>query len=147
MIRYRACIRTPWSPARAFEYLEDLEHFADWDPSVTRARPVPDEERGSRPSYDITVSTFGREHTLRYEIVDATPPERLEIRAETSTLQSVDVIVVAPGPRGGAVVTYDAVLELRGLLRLARPLLAVAFRRNGDRAAAGLTDALGKVHS
>jgi hypothetical protein len=142
MTHYRARIRTTWPPARAFAYLEDLEHFADWDPSVTRARKVSDEEGGTRPSYDITVSTFGRERTLRYEVVAATPPERLEIRAETASLRSVDVVVVAPEPGGGSVVTYDARLELRGFLRLAEPLVAAAFRRTGDRAAAGLREVL-----
>ena len=36
MPRYVTHLKTPWEPARAFEYLVDLEHFADWDPGVTR---------------------------------------------------------------------------------------------------------------
>jgi hypothetical protein len=39
---------------------------------------------------------------------------------------------------GGTRVTYDADLALKGLLRIADPLLALAFNRVGDRALAGL---------
>jgi len=42
----------------------------------------------------------------------------------------------------GSVVTYDADLRVRGLFRLADPLLALAFRRIGDRARDGLVRAL-----
>ena len=38
----------------------------------------------------------------------------------------------------GTRVTYDADLALKGLLRIADPLLALAFNRVGDRALAGL---------
>ena len=42
----------------------------------------------------------------------------------------------------GSLVTYDADLQLRGVLRIGDPLLALGFGRIGDRAAAGLRDAL-----
>jgi hypothetical protein len=38
----------------------------------------------------------------------------------------------------GTRVTYDADLALRGILRIADPLLGLAFNRVGDRALAGL---------
>jgi len=40
------------------------------------------------------------------------------------------------------VVTYDAILTLRGPLGLFDPLLRLAFGRIGDRAAAGMRKAL-----
>jgi len=63
-------------------------------------------------------------------------------------LRSVDEVRVDPAsdpPSEGAVVTYDARLEPRGMLRLADPLLGLAFRRIGDRAAAGLRRVLGNA--
>ncbi len=44
-----------------------------------------------------------------------------------------------------AVVTYEADLSLKGVLRIGDPLLGLAFRRIGDRAAAGLRTALDGV--
>jgi hypothetical protein len=46
-------------------------------------------------------------------------------------------------PGRGTRVTYDADLSLKGPLRLADPLLALAFRRVGDRARDGLRARLG----
>jgi hypothetical protein len=58
--------------------------------------------------------------------------------AQRGPFTSLDTITVEPAPDGGSRVTYDAVLELRGPLRLADPLLARGFAQVGDRAAAGL---------
>ena len=44
---------------------------------------------------------------------------------------------------GGTLVTYDADLALKGPLKLADPLLGLAFNRVGDRALAGLRKTLG----
>lgn len=56
-------------------------------------------------------------------------------------LKSTDRITItreAVGGNHGTLVTYDADLQLNGVLRLADPLLRLAFGRIGDRAAAGL---------
>lgn len=79
--------------------------------------------------------------TLRYEVSEWEQPRRLVVRAETSTLSSVDEILVVPAP-DGATVTYDAELRFRGVLRFANPVLGVVFARIGGRAAAGLRRAL-----
>jgi hypothetical protein len=41
---------------------------------------------------------------------------------------------------GGAKVTYDAELELKGARRLAHPLVSVGFKRNSEEARTGLED-------
>ncbi len=141
MPRYTASVRTPWSAARAFEYLSDLEHFADWDPGVKRSTQVAGTGPGLGSAYDVTVRSIGRDLTLRYETVEVDPSRRIEVRAETATLVSVDVMTFVDDV-GGCVVTYDADLSLKGALRLANPVLGLAFGRIGDRAAAGLRRAL-----
>ncbi len=75
--------------------------------------------------------------TLRYEVITWERPNRLVVRAETSTLTSLDEILVEPAP-DGATVIYDAELRFRGGLRFANPVLGVGFTRIGNRAAAGL---------
>jgi len=142
MPRYRSQVRSPWTARRAFEYLCDLEHFAEWDPGVTHATRVAGTGPGVGAAFDVTVSAVRGDLTLRYETVEIDPPERVEVRAETATLRSVDVITVEEDPGGGCLVTYDADLSLKGMLRFGDPLLGLAFRRIGDRAAAGLRAAL-----
>ena len=139
--RYRTAVRSPWSPDRAFAYLADLGHFADWDPGVTRSEQVAGTGPGPDAAYEVTVAGVGRPLTLRYETVAYDPPRRIEVRAESRFLVSVDVITVEPH-EDGCTVTYDADLRLRGVLRLGDPFLALGFGRIGDRAAAGLRTAL-----
>ncbi|MEO6468511.1 MAG: SRPBCC family protein [Acidimicrobiia bacterium] len=148
MARYETTIHTPWSPDRAFEYMSDLRHFADWDPGVKRAVQILGQSPGLGSTYDVTVASPGRDLTLRYETVAFDAPRRIKVRAQSRTLVSVDVVTVAPhapddpGGAAGSVVTYTAELSLRGLLGIASPLLALAFNRIGDRAARGLRIAL-----
>ncbi|HKY14633.1 MAG TPA: SRPBCC family protein [Microthrixaceae bacterium] len=141
MPHYRATVPTPWPAPRAFGYLCDLENFAEWDPGVKRSVSVAgDGAVGS--TFDVTVGGVGRDLTLRYEIVSLDPPGRAEVRAETATLLSVDVMTFEPAADGGCHVTYDADLSLKGAFRIGNPFLGVVFARIGDRAAAGLRRAL-----
>jgi len=142
MARYETTIRTPWSPDRAFEYMSDLRHFADWDPGVIRAVQILGRAPGLGSTYDVTVASPGRDLTLRYETIAFAAPRRVKVRAQSRTLVSVDVVTVAPDGPTGATVTYTAELSLRGLLGIASPLLALVFNRIGDRAAHGLRHAL-----
>lgn len=97
---------------------------------------------GVGSAYDVAVGGVGRDLTLRYEIVCLDSPERVEVRAESGTLLSVDVMTVEPAGGGGCVVTYDADLSLKGVSGLGNPILRIVFGRIGDRAAAGLRRAL-----
>ena len=128
--------------AAAFE--ADLEHFAEWDPGTVRVARVATDP-GAPDAYDVTVRTFGREQTFRYEIVESEPSRRLVLVAETSMLRLADRITIAESPDGGSVVTYEAELTLRGPLKLAGPLFAPGFRRTVERGAAGLRSALDGV--
>ena len=98
--KYRTTVRSSWTAERAFEYLLDLEHFADWDPGVKRS----DASRGyASPVWERRSTSRcrrpRRDLTLRYETVAVDAPRRFEVRAETSTLRSVDVITVEPETR------------------------------------------------
>ena len=141
MPHFTAAVRSPWSAGRAFEYLADLEHFADWDPGTVKSERVPANRVGAPPAYDVTVRTFGRELTLRYEIVQYAAPRHLKAVAETRSLRLVDDITVEPDG-DGSIVTYFATLTLRGPLRLLDPLFGPGFKRTVERGAAGLTTAL-----
>ena len=80
---------------------------------------------------------LGRKNELTYRIVEYDPPHAVTFRGENSTVVSRDRITFE-STAAGTRVTYDADLALKGLLRIADPLLALAFNRVGDRALAGL---------
>lgn len=141
MPRYLTSVPTAWSPAVAFDFMADVRNFVRWDPGVESVS-VAGDERGPGASYDVVVRAGPRRLVLRYEVEEWDAPRRLLLMAKTAALQSIDEIEVQPAD-GGAVVTYDARLNLRGALSVGNPLLGLVFRRIGDRAAAGLRRALG----
>ena len=137
MARYRTQITTPRRPEDTFEYMAAFENVAEWDPGVAETQPLDPGPPRAGSRYRVVVSAAGTKMPLEYRITEFDPPRRVLLLAETSVLRSVDEISVEPAP-GGSTVTYDANLELLGLLRVLNPALAVVFKRVGDRAAAGL---------
>jgi hypothetical protein len=137
MARYRMRIRTDWSAPDAFAYMADLTNFAEWDPGVSSAEQVAGSGPGLGAEYDIEAS--GSE--LRYEVDVFDPGHRVRATGRNRWLTSIDSISVA-AEGTGSVVTYDADLVLHGLLKVGDPILTLAFRRIGDRAADGLIEKL-----
>jgi carbon monoxide dehydrogenase subunit G len=136
--RYVAKVRTARPSDEVFAYLADLRNFASWDPGVSEVVLVEGAPGGADAVYDVTI---GDRIELRYEVTAFAPGHRAEVVADNGRFRSVDVITVeADGT--GSVATYDAELTLSGFLGFASPLLAPVFKRIGDRAAAGLEQAL-----
>jgi carbon monoxide dehydrogenase subunit G len=145
MARYTTSVRSSLPADEAFAFMADFRNAADWDPGVTGVRQVDGDGGGLGAAYEVTVRAPGGDRTMRYVTTAYEPPGWVVLVADGSTLRSEDRISVAPAG-DGCVVTYDAELRLRGplgLLHLLDPALALAFRRVGDRAAAGLRRALG----
>ena len=145
MARYTAAVDTNWDREVAFAYLADFASIADWDPGVVRARRLTDDgpEVGSR--YEVISSFLGREVPLEYEIVEIEPPRRVLLRAETSTVVSLDELTFDLRPGGGTIVTYDADLSMKGIAVAAELPMRLAFRRLGDAARDGLRNRLAEA--
>ena len=141
MARYVVHVRSPKPAVEAFAYMADLSNFAEWDPGVDHAEQVQGDGPGIDAAFDVAVKAIRRSLTLRYQITDYDPPDKVVARAESRLLTSLDTITVR-GDGDGSVVTYDAELKLNGILGVADPLLGLSFKRIGDRAAAGLVRAL-----
>ena len=135
MAHYRMRIRTAWPATESFVYLSDLANFEDWDPGVESAIQVDGDGPGIGATYDVEASGS----VLRYEVDVFDPPHRIRATGRNRWLTSVDTIAVAEDGTG-SVITYDADLRLHGPLRVGDPLLALFFRRIGDRAAGGLEE-------
>lgn len=144
MARYVVHVRTQMPPNDAFAYMADLTNFPDWDPGVDRAEQIEGDGPGLGAAFDVAVKLPGRTMTLRYDTItfdDASTT--MTAFAENALFTSEDTITVeTDGDGDGSVVTYDAELKLKGLLALSDPLLGLTFNQIGDRAAAGLVEAL-----
>jgi hypothetical protein len=90
----------------------------------------------------VVADFLGRKAALTYRIVEFAPGMAVTLRGENATVVSLDRITFEPSP-GGTRVTYDADIALKGPLRIADPVLGLAFDRIGNRAVEGLREALG----
>jgi len=151
MARYRTSIDTGWTAQEAFAYLSDFSTTAEWDPGVVEAERVGGGPVGGGAvgggvigegtEFRLVAEFLGRKTRLTYRVVEYQPSRAVTFVGENATVVSRDRITFEATATGTRV-TYDAELRLKGLLRLADPLLALAFNRVGDRALAGLGEVL-----
>ena len=137
MARYRTTIDSTLPPATAFAELADFSSAERWDPGVQEARRLDAGALGVGSRFHVVARFAGRDVPLEYEIIEFDPPNTVVLRAESSAVVSLDTITFEASATGTAV-TYDAALRPKGLLRILDPVLAVVFRRIGDRARDGL---------
>jgi hypothetical protein len=108
---------------------------------VTGAEPLTQGLSDLGSVYRLRVRVAGRDVPLDYRVVAIDRPTRVVLRAEQSGMVSTDSITVERAGVG-SLVGYVAVLESRGVLRLAAPLIARSFQKRADRGADGLRRAL-----
>ena len=137
MAHYNASVETPRPLDEVFAYLSDFSTTEEWDPGVVEAKRVNGAAVGQATEFRLVAEFLGRKNELTYRIVEYDPPHAVTFRGESSTVVSRDRITFE-STAAGTRVTYDADLALKGLLRIADLLLALAFNRVGDRALAGL---------
>lgn len=142
MTRYRRTIEVDQPAAPVFDYMARFSNAAEWDPGVAKASMVTSEPVGLGSTFNVGVEILGRAVPYRYEIVAFARPSRVTLRAETTRVVSEDTITVVDLGIDVCRLTYDADLRLRGVLRFADPVLAIMFRRIGDRAITGLQKSL-----
>jgi carbon monoxide dehydrogenase subunit G len=146
MARYQATIDTPREREDVFAYLGDFSTAQEWDPGVVEAERLNDAAVGEGTEFRLVAEFLGRKTALTYRIVEYDPPRAVTFRGENATVISNDRITFEAGGQGTRI-TYDADLALKGPLRMADPLLRLAFNRVGDRALAGLRHKLAPTRS
>jgi len=144
MARCTASLDTRLPLADAFAYLSDFSTTEEWDPGVVEAERLGDEPVGQGSEFHVVAEFLGRKSALTYRVVEFEPEQVVTLRGENATVVSLDRISFET--TGSATrVTYDAELTLKGPLRIADPLLALAFNRVGGRALEGLRTTLARM--
>lgn len=143
MASYSATVPSSRPPDEVFAFLADFRSVAEWDPSISESVHV----NGDDPikvgaMFRVTTETKLKDVVLEYTTVELDRPNKIVLRGENASMVSLDTITIRDDGRGGAEVSYDADIDLKGARKLADPLLALAFRRLGDKARDGLTDKL-----
>jgi uncharacterized protein YndB with AHSA1/START domain len=138
MASYRATVTSPHPPEQVYAFLADFRSVAEWDPSITSSELTAGVAGEVGSAYRVVTETTGPDVVLDYTTTEVDPPLTVALKGENDSLTSVDTITVDPADGGGSAVTYDAVLELKGLRKIADPLLGIGFHRLGDKARDGL---------
>jgi hypothetical protein len=138
MARYSTTVHSNKSREVAFRYLSDFANAAEWDPGVASGERLTDQPIGPGSRFRLMCRFLGRQIPFEYRITAFEAPSRVVFVADQGRISSIDEIRFV-AVDGGTSVTYDANLRLKGPPGpLMDPLIALAFRRIGERAAAGL---------
>ena len=137
MAHYRTTITSSLTIDDAFDYMADFANAADWDPGVVAAERLFDGPVGIGSRF-LLQAAFGKSVVpMEYVLAAYEPGKRILLVAETDRVKSIDEITFAPSANG-CTVTYDADLATLGRFRWATPLVAIMFKKIGDRARDGL---------
>ncbi len=139
MATYTASVTSDKPAEEVFAYLADFRTVSEWDPSITESTHT----GGSAPPlegarYHVVTHMAGHDTPMDYETVESERPARVVLRGENESAVSLDTISITPRSDGGCNVTYEAVVTLKGVKRLADPLMGKALNKLGDRAREGL---------
>ena len=127
--------------AEAFRYLADFENTAEWDPGIAEARQLTEGPVRVGSEYDVVALFRGKRQRFRYTVTELEDGRRVVLEGVGDKALSDDEITVEP-TGGGSRILYTADIRLKGLRRLAEPLLRPLLRKTVDEALAGLKQTL-----
>ncbi len=144
MLRYINTITIPVPLLPTFEYVSNFAHAGSWDPRVSTAqRTDGDGPLGVGATFLLqSPGLFGMTIDFPYEIIRYTSPSRVTFEGRTWAASYRDDLRFEAIDDASTQLTYDAEFELRGLLKLGRPIMKVFFQRIGDDATRGIADAV-----
>lgn len=145
-MRFEREIEVAGDPGDVFAYLADFENTAEWDPGIESARRLtaPPTAVGSR--FELVALFRGRRQRLEYVVTELDPGRRIALRGEGEKALSEDAISVsAAGAEGRTRVRFEADFRLKGLRRVAEPLIRPLLERMGDEALAELQTTLARA--
>lgn len=143
-VRYRREIEVATAPEATFAYLSDFANAAEWDPGIVEARRLTPAPTAVGSRFEVIALFRGKRQRFEYVVTEYEEGVRVALRGEGEKALSDDVITVGAA-EGGARVGYEADLRLKGVYRVAEPLLGSTFRRMGDDALDGLAARLARA--
>lgn len=144
MPRLHEIIDTALPIDETFAFIADFANSEVWDPGTITSRRVGEGPIGPGTSYDLTVKVGGGTAPMTYTVVTYEPGRRVVLHGEGERVIARDDIRFEATKDGGTRVDYVADLQLKGLMALLTPLLGGTFRKIGEDARTGMTEALAK---
>ena len=118
-----------------------FSNSAEWDPGIPAARKLTDGPVRRGSEFEVEALFRGKSQAFRYVVDELEPDRRIVLTGEGRKARSVDEITFEPFD-GGTRIVYVADIQLKGVARVAEPLLAPTMNRMADDALAGLKTVL-----
>jgi hypothetical protein len=144
MARFTSRLAVPKSAEETFAFVSAFERTAEWDPGIREAQRLTEGPIALGTRFRVVAAFFGQPVEMFYTVAELEAPRRILFRGEAGNVVSEDEITVVPsqGPEAGCTLTWDARLTPKGWMRIADPLLQLAFQWIGRKAVEGLARAL-----
>ena len=119
-------------PAVVVGYLKDFSNAEEWDPGTetctrTDTGPVAVGSTWHNVSKIAGVST-----ELDYRL-ESLSDDTIVFQGHNESATSTDTITVVPNPEGsGSRVTYEADIQMKGMAKLADPIMKLVFEKVGN---------------
>lgn len=133
MPRYKVTLSSRQPLAEVFARMADFGLAKEWDPGVIKSSREDDDPVHVGSAFLLTVPSARKTMDLRYVVTEFEMNKLVTLKAVTKSLESLDRLSFVSTPQG-CEMTYDASLRFRGIAVLATPILALSFRKIGDRA-------------
>lgn len=141
MTTLRETIEVALPIEQVFDAVADFANAERWDPGVVRAERVADgspEPTAAGAHYRLTVTFRGQSSDMTYVTTVFRRPLLVILEGEGPKILATDTIRFEPIGAGETRIHYEADLRLKGVARLAEPLLRSSFKEMGSRALAGM---------
>jgi uncharacterized protein YndB with AHSA1/START domain len=143
-MRLERTVRTDQPVEKVFAYLADFTTTTEWDPGTVRTTRTSGD--GGVGTVYRNVSRFaGRETELDYTVVELDPQQRIALEGKNKTVTAHDLMTFSSTPSGGTEVRYVADFDFGVLTPVIALLLRPAFKKLGDAAEKGMTEALARL--
>ena len=143
-VRVRKEIQVSLPREKAFAYVADFANSAEWDPGIAAGTKITDGPVREGSEFEIVAVFRGNRQPFHYVVAEFEPERRLVFMGEGEKARSVDEITFEPAGAGTRIV-YVANIRLKGIARLAEPLLRPTMNRMADDALAGLKSVLDRA--
>ncbi|MGZ8782132.1 MAG: SRPBCC family protein [Gaiellaceae bacterium] len=127
--------------ADAFRYAAEFEHTAEWDPGIAESRRLTDGPVRVGTQFDVVALFRGKRQRFLYTVTELDDGRRIVLAGDGEKATSVDEITVEPKGDGSRI-SYTAEIKVKGIARLAEPLLKPMLAKTAKEALDGLEQKL-----
>ena len=142
-MRLERTVHTDKPLSQVFDYLADFTTTTEWDPGTVRTVRVSG-DGGVGTIYRNTSKFAGRETELTYTTIERVRDERIVLRGRNKSVTALDTMTFTESG-GGTDVRYVAEFRFPVLTGLIGLVLSPVFKKLGDEAERGMSDALARL--